>query len=98
MEIGEDVPDAKTIWLYRNELAKRDLVRTIFAQIEAELTRAGYKAQKGQIIDASIIPVPKQRNTRAENAQVKAGETPELWQENKLAQKDLDARWAKRMA
>jgi IS5 family transposase len=58
----------------------------------------GYRAQKGQIIDASIIPVPKQRNSREENAQLKEGVIPEAWKEqpNKLEQKDTDARWTKK--
>ncbi len=52
----------------------------------------------GQIIDASIVPVPKQRNSRDENAKIKAGEIPEGWakQPAKRAQKDTDARWTKK--
>ena len=34
----------------------------------------------GQIIDASIVPVPQQRNSRDENARIKDGETPEGWE------------------
>ncbi len=49
------------------------------------------------MIDASIVPVPKQRNDRDENAAIKAGETPEGWDEKpaKKRQKDTDARWTK---
>jgi putative endopeptidase len=52
----------------------------------------------GQMIDASIVPVPKQRNTREQNAAIKAGETPEGWDDNpaRLRQKDTDARWTKK--
>ena len=55
-------------------------------------------ARKGQIIDASIVEAPRQRNTRAENEQIKAGQTPEAWKENpaKLRQKDVDARWVQK--
>ena len=35
----------------------------------------------GQIIDASIVAVPKQRNSREENARIKAGETPAGWED-----------------
>jgi hypothetical protein len=48
----------------------------------------------GQIIDATIVPVPIQRNSRDENKQVKAGEIPAEWVDapHKRAQKDTDAR------
>jgi len=52
----------------------------------------------GQIIDASIVAVPKQRNNRDENAKIKDGETPEGWENQpaKCSQKDTDARWTKK--
>ena len=50
----------------------------------------------GQIIDASIVAVPKQRNSRKENARIKAGETPESWQDKPRRQKDVEARWTKK--
>jgi IS5 family transposase len=45
-----------------------------------------------------MIPIPRQRNSREENAQIKAGEVPEAWQENtnELEQKDVDAKWTKK--
>jgi transposase, IS5 family len=47
---------------------------------------------------ATIVPVPRQRNSREENEAVKAGETPEEWEKNpaKNRQKDKDARWTKK--
>ncbi len=53
------------------------------------------------MIDAPFVEVPRQRNTRAENAQVKAGETPVDWQMpvNKFpscARQDVEARWTKK--
>ena len=49
------------------------------------------------MVDATIVPVPKQRNSRDENDEVKAGKTPEAWVKNpaKNRQKDKDARWTK---
>jgi hypothetical protein len=49
----------------------------------------------GQIVDATIVAAPKQRNTEAERAAIKAGQIPEGWAEKpaKLRQKDRDARW-----
>jgi transposase, IS5 family len=98
LDLGENIPDAKTIWAFRDNLAKQGLVKKLFAKFGEQLQERGYQAEKGQILDASIIPVPKQRNSREENQQIKSGEIPETWQNepNKLAQKDVDARWTKK--
>jgi IS5 family transposase len=49
---------------------------------------------------ATFVEVPKQRNTRAENAQIKAGQVPEAWDkpeaQAKRRQKDTEARWTKK--
>jgi len=53
-------------------------------------------ASKGKIIDASFVNVPRQRNSRAENAEIKKGKTPKNFTKKpaKERQKDVDARWA----
>ena len=93
--INEAVPDAKTIWLFREHLTKRNLVEKLFAKFDGYLNDQGFAARGGQLIDASFVEVPKQRNKKDENAQIKAGETPEEWKEDKakLRQKDVEARW-----
>ncbi|WP_029220753.1 IS5 family transposase, partial [Xanthomonas cassavae] len=63
------------------------------AAISGQLARAGYIARGGQIIDASIVSAPIQRNTREENARIKQNDIPEDWSDAKRAQKDVDARW-----
>ncbi len=49
----------------------------------------------GQIVDATIVAAPKQRNSDGEKADIKAGKVPDAWRDKpaKLAQKDRDARW-----
>jgi hypothetical protein len=49
----------------------------------------------GQIVDATIVAAPKQRNTIEEKAAIKEGRVPEPWKDSpaKLRQKDRDARW-----
>lgn len=69
---------------------------TLFLQFDKFIHDQGFKAQKGQIIDASIIKVPVQRNSREENKQIKEGRQPEGWSENKKRQKNTDARWTKK--
>ena len=91
-------PDAKTVWLYRAALAQAGQVEELFCQFDGDLARQGYIARGGQILDASIVPVPRNHNTRDENAAIKGGEGLEDW-ENKPAkrnQKDADARWTKK--
>jgi IS5 family transposase len=96
--LEDKVPDAKTVWLYREQLAQAGLIETLFEDFDGYLEQQGYLAMGGQIIDASIVPVPKQRNSRDENARIKGGETPEGWdsQPAKRSQKDTDARWTKK--
>ena len=92
------VPDAKTIWLYREALARDETAKALFEAFEAYLKGQGYLAMGGQIVDATIVPVPKSRNTPEENVAIKAGEIPKGWAEQpaKLRQKDRDARWTKK--
>ncbi|MDE2883029.1 MAG: IS5 family transposase [Acidobacteriota bacterium] len=97
--LEDRIPDATTVWLYRERLAKAGVVEKLFEMFDAFLRERGYQAMGGQIIDASIVPVPTQRNSKEENAEIKAGDIPAGWVEgsaNKLAQKNLDARWTKR--
>ncbi len=96
--LEDRVPDATTVWLYREQLAQAGEVEALFAAFNGHLETRGYLAMGGQIIDASIVPVPKQRNSREENATIKAGETPQAWEDQpaKRSQKDTDARWTKK--
>jgi IS5 family transposase len=96
LSLGDDVPDAKTIWLFREQLSEAGVIEKAFEQFEAYLCEQGFSARKGQIVDASIVPVPKQRNSREENKRIKQGEVPEDWSEQKKRQKDTDARWTKK--
>jgi IS5 family transposase len=92
------VPDAKTIWLFRETLTQAGSVEKLFALFNRRLEEKGLLAMGGQIIDASFVHVPVQRNDRDENDTLKAGDVPEDWQDKpeKPRQKDTDARWAKK--
>lgn len=96
LTIGDRVPDAKTIWLFREELGKAGLVKRLFKRFDRYLWEHGFTARKGQIVDASIVSVPIQRNSREENARIKKGEVPQDWSEAKRRQKDIHARWSAR--
>ena len=98
LALEDKVPDAKTVWLYREQLSEAGLIETLFEDFDAYLQGQGYQAMGGQIIDASLVAVPIQRNGRDENEQIKGGETPEAWADKpaKRRQKDTDARWTKK--
>src|SRR5690606_31967420 len=61
-------PDATTVWLFREKLVKAGVIDALFARFDAALKERGYLAMGGQIIDATVVPAPKQRNTEAEKA------------------------------
>jgi IS5 family transposase len=96
--LEDGAPDAKTVWLYREALTKAGVIEALFADFDSYLKQSGYLAMGGQIIDATIVPVPKSRNSREENEAIKAGAMPKGWESHpaKRRQKDRDARWTKK--
>ena len=98
LQLESRVPDAKTIWLFRERLKELNLVDELFERFHDQLAMRGYVAREGQMIDATFVEVPRQRNNREENATIKSGKIPQEWYQNpnKLRQKDTDARWVKK--
>lgn len=100
LELCDPIPDAKTIWKFRNDLAQTNTIEELFCLFDRMLESEGLITHKGTIIDATFVDVPRLRNRRDENDKIKNGEIPEEWEkpENaaKKAQKDIDARWAKK--
>ena len=96
--IEDGIPDGTTLWLFREKLAKAGLIDKLFERFGRHLEAKGYIARGGQMVDATIVAVPRQRNSRDENELVKAGTTPENWEKHpsKNRQKDKDARWTKK--
>jgi IS5 family transposase len=95
-ELHDTVPDARTIWQFREKLAAANAVEKLFAQFDSMLNAGGFKASGGQIIDATFVEVPRQRNNRDDNKTIKDGGVPEGWSAKKKAHKDTDARWTKK--
>jgi transposase, IS5 family len=98
--LSDRVPDANSIWNFREALTRATLdgvpaIEALFRRFEAQLRAAGYIAMGGQIVDATIVSAPKQRNTEAEKQALREGRIPEDWacKPAKLRQKDRDARW-----
>jgi IS5 family transposase len=96
--VMNSIPDATTVAFFRERLRKAGVIEELFEMFESYLRSQGLQARGGQIIDATLVPVPRQRNTREENKEIKAGRMPDGWDENpdRLQQIDLDARWGKK--
>lgn len=93
LDLAGSVPDAKTVWAYKDALTARALIEPLFDQFNVALMQLGVRMDTGQIIDATFVEVPRQRNTREQNAAIKQGESPAEWTDKQRAQKDTDAQW-----
>ena len=93
--LTDKAPDAKTIWVFRERLTKAGAIDGLFTRFDKAVRAAGYIPMSGEIVDASLVLAPKQRNTDGEKADIKDGRIPPAWQGHraKLRQKDRDARW-----
>jgi IS5 family transposase len=95
-DLGAPTPDANTIRLFREKLTEAGALDLVFADFDRQLKDRGYLAMGGQIVDATLVAAPKQRNTAPEKDAIKAGKTAdEIWPDEpaRAAQKDTDARW-----
>ena len=93
LALEDRVPDAKTIWLYREQLTRAGAIERLFARFDAALRDAGYLAMGGQIVDATVVEARRPRRTGNEKATVKSGGVPEAWSQAKRAQMNTDGRW-----
>jgi IS5 family transposase len=93
---SDRVPDSRTFWHFREQLIAFGSIESLFRSFNNQLDKSGVFANEGKMVDASFVEVPKQRNTREENIEIKEGKVPSAWKKNKLAQKDTDARWTKK--
>ncbi|EIZ77274.1 transposase [Novosphingobium sp. Rr 2-17] len=94
LDLDGTMPDATTVWLFPERLVKAKAIDRLFARFDEALKDRGYLAMGGQIIDATVVPAPKQRNTEAEKIAIKEGHVPEDLKPAKVRQKDRDARWS----
>jgi transposase, IS5 family len=100
-DLGASTPDANTIRLFREKLTEGGALDMLFADFDRQLKERGYLAMGGQIVDATLVAAPKQRNTTPEKDAIKAGKTAcQIWPDEpaRAAQKDTDARWTVKFA
>jgi transposase, IS5 family len=93
LSLADPVPDAKTIWLFREQLVRAVAFDGLFERFDAMLRERGFLAMGGQIVDATIVEARRPRLSEAEKAIVKGGGTPEGWKPARTRQVDRDGRW-----
>jgi IS5 family transposase len=93
LELCDPVPDAKTIWLYRETLARAGAFERLFERFDTMLHNEGWLARGGQIVDATVIEARRPRLTKAEKDTIRGGGTPGPWKKARTAQIDRDGRW-----
>jgi IS5 family transposase len=100
LSLSDKAPDGTTIREFREMLTNSGIYDELFELFNANMESLGVITHKGNLVDASFVDVPRQRNTREENKIIKEGGVPEAWESEEnadmLAQKDLDAEWAKK--
>ena len=70
LQLYDTVPDAKTIWHFREELNNAKILGTIFYRFVEQLEQKGIITHSGSIVDATFVDVPRQRNTKKENKEI----------------------------
>lgn len=92
-DLGAPAPNANTMRLFRDKLTEAGALDIMFTDFDRQLKERGYFSIVGQIVGATLVVAPKQRNTADE----KAGE---IWPDKptSVAQMDRDARWTLKFA
>lgn len=93
---SSQIPDRTTFWTFKERLIRADASETLFEAVNRELDKHGYIARCGQIIDATIVPAPRQRLKKGEKDLVKQEAMPMNWKPAQRRQKDIDATWTKK--
>ncbi|MBY0273136.1 MAG: transposase [Alphaproteobacteria bacterium] len=55
LELCQSVPDAKTIWLYRERLSQKGIIEKLFESFDRALKERGYLAMGGQVVDGTPV-------------------------------------------
>src|ERR1035438_7071239 len=79
LEFNHAVPDCNTIWNFKQALSVNDNVKKLFNRFYEVLEAKKLIVSEGKMVDASFHEVPRQRNSKDENKQLKEGEVPKTW-------------------
>ncbi len=95
LEHSANIPDHATIWNFGNRIGA-DGVNAIFTELDRQIRTQGLEASAGQIVDATLVPAPRQNFTPEEKEILEQGATPADWKPARRWQKDVDARWTRK--
>lgn len=90
-----NIPDRTTVWTFENRIGEAG-AKALFDGVSAQLLKRGFIARGGQIIDATLVPAPKQHNSRGDKELIDKDAMPVGWKPAKRRQKDIDATWTKK--
>ncbi|WP_198926303.1 IS5 family transposase [Acidithiobacillus caldus] len=95
LEHSRNIPDRTTIWNFENRIGVEG-VTALFNELDRQIRAHGLEARAGQIVDATLVPAPKQHFTREEKEVLEQDAMPADWKPAKRRQKDVDASWTKK--
>ncbi|MBU2728837.1 IS5 family transposase [Acidithiobacillus caldus] len=95
LEHSRNIPDRTTIWSFENRIGV-DGVTALFNDLDRQIRAHGLEARAGQIVDATLVPAPKQHFTKEEKTLLEQDAVPADWKPTKRRQKDVDASWTKK--
>lgn len=90
-----NVQDRSTVWVFENRIGEAG-AKALFNGVSVQLLQKGFIACGDQMIDATLVPAPRQHNSRSEKELIEQGAMPADWKPAKRRQKDLDATWTKK--
>jgi transposase, IS5 family len=73
-DLGAPTPDENTIRHFRNRLTETGTLKRVMKAFDWQLRKKGYIPMAGQIVDASLVPAPKQRNTEGREGSDQGGQ------------------------
>jgi len=90
-----NIPDRTTVWNFDNRIGAIG-AQSLFDSLSAQLLGERYLARGVEIIDATLVPAPKQHDSGNLRALIYERATPADWEPAKRRQKDTDATWTKK--
>jgi len=97
--IGTNLPDATDSYLVQKSGASSVISGSnTVTPAQTNLPNVNFTGTSGNAGSHNHTVAPRQRNSREENKQIKAGKGDDLWNDkpNKKKHKDIDARWTKK--
>ncbi len=95
LEHSLNIPGRTTIWNFENRLGVEG-VQALFEGLDRQIRAHGLEARAGQIVDAPLVPAPKQHFTKEDKEMPGQNAVPVDWKPARRRQKDLDASWTRK--